>query len=417
MLQCRSYTKPIYIKWFSIILAVFLSLDIISIYLFPSEEGVDTGGVYGLMNIVIIALFFMLALRANLLKFANIPLICIIILLSLLLYLYFTVTYIGEPRTPVEVILALSLASFILPHFCEIDSRLFLKVMMLLAIPAVFKIDQVFFNMIVAEDALSTGYSYSFMKPVFISLIYISYYFKEENVTTKIIMGTVFLINMIFAGFLVAFGTRAIVISLLLLLGGIYITKRDNKNGKVSISHKKVVILLICICLLLFFLIPILSYLQKVLEGHNISLYFVDRFLDMNDRDNITSGRDEIYISTIRGIKSSPFLGYGIDQFFNNTGHAYPHNFFLQMFYDCGCILSSFIFIPLIFLSFNKLRFCSFDEFVLIMALFYTSVPGALFSNDLWANNVLWVFFGFVFSKRIGYRISKDKLANCYESK
>ena len=417
MLQYRNNVKPLYIRSFSIILAAFLSLDIISIYLFPSEEGVDTGGVYGVMNIVVIVLFLMLALKAHLLKLARIPIICIIILLSLLLYLFYTVSYIGEPRTPFEVILALSLASFILPHFCEIDTRLFLKVMMLLAIPTLFKVDQVFFKMIVAEDALSTGYSYAFIKPVFVSLIYMCYYYKDEDITSKVIMGIVFLINMIFATFLVAFGTRAIVVSLLLLLGGIYIAKRNNKNGEVSILPQRVIILLVSICLLLFFLIPILSYLQKLLAGNNISLYFVDRFLDMNDRGNITSGRDEIYLSTIDGIKSRPFFGHGIDQFFNNTGHAYPHNFFLQMFYDCGFIISSLLFVPLFFQFLKKIRFCAFDQVVLIMTLFYTSVPGALFSNDLWANNVLWVFFGFVFSKRIARRTPKEINTTCYDSK
>ena len=407
MLQKCNTIQPWYVKWFSIILGAFLSLDTIIIYLFPSVEGVDTGGTFGQINIVCLVLFLFVSLKAHLLNPRNVPGICIIIELMILIYLVFTVQFIGEPLTPVSVILVFSLVSFLLPHFCEIDTRLFLKTMMLLSIPAVFRINDIFFKMIFAEDALSTGYSYSFMKPVVISIVYLRFYFKDERTAEKILTFIAFAINMVFAGFLVAFGSRAPVVAILLLLCGIYFIQENEKKNTVTIKKNRLLITIVSICLVLIFFIPILQYLQNILKADGISLNFIDKFLDMNDRDNITSDRDEIYKYTIQGIKEQPLFGYGIDQFFNNTGRAYPHNFFLQMLYDCGCFIAALLFIPQIINFIKKIRFYKFDEFVLIMALFFASVPGALFSNDLWANNVLWVFFGFMFSKRLGRKTTK----------
>ena len=77
----------------------------------------------------------------------------------------------------------------------------------------------------------------------------------------------------------------------------------------------------------------------------------------------------------------------------NNLGFVYPHNFLLQLLYDGGILLT----IPVIYLVvggiLNWYKFCSEDEFTVISALLLMSVPGALFSGNLWENNRLWLSF------------------------
>jgi O-antigen ligase len=123
----------------------------------------------------------------------------------------------------------------------------------------------------------------------------------------------------------------------------------------------------------------------------------------MNNENDVTSGRDVIFKLTTLAISQNPLLGYGIDQFENNTGIVYPHNFILQLLYDGGLVLTFLVIFPVIRGIVKLFKTCSYNEFIVFVALFFASVPGGLLSGDLWTMVTLWVFFGAVFSKQFVY--------------
>ena len=148
------------------------------------------------------------------------------------------------------------------------------------------------------------------------------------------------------------------------------------------------------------------------MESYDISLNVIDKFLDMGARGDMSNGRKDIDVFAWKGIWQSPILGHGIAQFERNTGIIYPHHFIIQMIYDGGFILTILVLTPIILSAINKIKKANHDEIICLIFLFFCSVPGALFSGDLWNSNVLWIFFGFVLSK---HSIYKMKQYCCYD--
>lgn len=139
--------------------------------------------------------------------------------------------------------------------------------------------------------------------------------------------------------------------------------------------------------------------MQDLFSTFDISLNVVDKFLRLDDNGDMTNGRESLSTMAWKGIVESPLWGNGISQFNNNTGEGYPHNFVLQMLYDGGIILTLAIMAPVTQSLIRKLKTISENKFAFFVLLFFASVPGALFSGDLWNASTLWMFFGFVLAK------------------
>ena len=60
----------------------------------------------------------------------------------------------------------------------------------------------------------------------------------------------------------------------------------------------------------------------------------IDKNMRMIAEGDMSNGRDYIEGIALHKIAESPIFGYGLDQFENNTGMVYPHNFVLQMVFQ-----------------------------------------------------------------------------------
>lgn len=92
-----------------------------------------------------------------------------------------------------------------------------------------------------------------------------------------------------------------------------------------------------------------------------------------------------------------PLFGHGIKSFEYYTGIVYPHNFVYQMLFDIGIIGTLIIIVPLLS-SVIKIfkRIGDYENSTVLIALICASVPGALFSGDLWLNPLLWLTFSLI---------------------
>lgn len=401
----NKFSIPADVKVNSVLLGLFLSLQTIMVYLFPSAEGgVATGGLLGIMYIACVALIILNLLLTGTFSFKKIPLVGFLIAVILMVFYKYTQNIIGEPRTPFALYLMFTVMAFLMPMLTRIDSKIFFRTIMLISLLALFRMDAVLAPMIASRGTITMGYSYSFLTPVLVSLSYLIFFFKTDSATWKAIMGLSIIVNIVIAFMLIKYGSRGPVVAILSMIAIPYILDFSKSKSGLHLKEGKTVIFIACLAFGLVFFIPVLEFLKTFFSNFGLSLNFIDKFLRLSESDNIGGDRELIYEITMYGIYQRPLFGHGCDQFENITGFSYPHNFFLQMLYDGGAILTTFIFIPLLRRLWKWKSECTKANFVIIMTLFFASVPGSMVSGDLWQMVELWFFFGAVFSKQFVYK-------------
>lgn len=141
----------------------------------------------------------------------------------------------------------------------------------------------------------------------------------------------------------------------------------------------------------------LLGALHGLLASRSLSVRFIDKLLALHREGDILNGRKACYRAAWEGIFAGAFpmlFGHGISTFAANTGMVYPHNFLLQLLYDGGLLLFCLVAIPLAWRAVGTLRRCECNTWMLFLLLFCSAVIRALFSADLWKQELLWFFFG-----------------------
>lgn len=137
---------------------------------------------------------------------------------------------------------------------------------------------------------------------------------------------------------------------------------------------------------------PILNLAERLAEKMGMYSYSITKFKMQlaGGFEYASSGRIDIYIRAVDKIKASPLFGGYIEM--NEEGGDYAHNIFLQVGEDFGVIA---IFIVTIFILRVLFRIGSkkviFDEKVLLILLFSTSIGRLLFSSTLWRRPEFWM--------------------------
>lgn len=381
----------------SFLLALFVdvqTLNLIVIAAQPTLAGHFMSAAYAL---VVMGLFTIgtFGQRQSLLK---LRLSHIAICLLCAFWYVFTSNFVGQPSVTVLFFGVFTVSAFLLPGVIRIDMRSFLLALIILPSIGVFYIDMVFFNEIVETGFVSMGTCYAFLVPVLANLVYLRFFYKNESVFLKIVMLFFAAINIYYLVLMTMYGSRGPVLCALLLILSFFIVHVAD-NGKITIRKGQTYIILVCIVLITYSFTTILQMLQDFFATFDVSLNVIDKFLRLDDRGDMTNGREKILSMTWEGIINSPLWGNGTSQFLNNTGVVYPHNFILQMLYDGGIILTLSVMIPVLKILIHKMRTVPKNEYICLLFLLFASVPGALFSGDLWNQGTLWMFFGFVLSR------------------
>lgn len=391
----RYISKDIF--WTSILLAIFADTKILNLIVaevWPSLAGVFMTAMYA---VVVIGLFVMgmFVQKRSIIKIRKIH---IFICLLCILWYFGTVAFVAVPSISFSFFGIFMIAAFLIPGIIMIDMRTFLLVLFILPSVGIFFINQIFFKELLEFGTVSMGTCYALLVPVLGNLVYLRFYYSEENIWLRCILLFFVTINIYYLIQMTMFGSRGPILCVILLLISFFVIKLDDKS-KISFRRGRAVcIVLVAIFMANYFTI-ILQMLSDFLATFNISLNVVDKFIRLGDSGDMTNGREALSDMAWNGIMTSPFWGNGSSQFFNNTGEVYPHNFILQMLYDGGIILTSLVVIPILQMLIHKVNVVLKSEFVCLLFLFFASVPGALFSGDLWNAGLLWMFFGFVLSK------------------
>lgn len=396
-MSCRNNTLTYSTILASIFLALFAdvkTLNLIVIAAYPSYSGVFMTAMYAviIIGLLIIGLFLQ---RRSFLKLRKshwgICILCI-------LWYIMTSLFIASPSVNIQFFGVFMVAAFLIPGIIHIDVRTFLIALVVLPSIGILYLDRIFYGEILETGVVSMGTCYALLIPVLGDLVYLRFYYRKESIRMKIIMLFFAAINLFYLVQMAMFGLRGPILCAVLLIMSFFIIRIDD-NKKVFFRKGRVLIIIIGLLFLIFSFTAILQALQDFLAKFDISLNVVDKFLRLDDNGDMTNGRESLSTMAWKGIVESPLWGNGISQFNNNTGEGYPHNFVLQMLYDGGIILTLAIMVPVTQSLIRKLKTISENKFSFFVLLFFASVPGALFSGDLWNASTLWMFFGFVLAK------------------
>ena len=321
------------------------------------------------------------------------------LILYLLSYYFFTETFIGSPKIPLVMFGVSTVFAFLLPQVICVSVPLFLKATMVLPFFAIFHLDSVFVSIVDWDRQLSMDTTYAFLIPVVANIVYLAMFFKEERFMMRCVSLFFSMINFVFFMLMLRYGSRGPLVCVALLLVWLYIF--DRKESIVVINRKKLFIALLILCGIVVFGITLLSFLDSFLKSRNFEVGAIQKILSLHAGGDISNGRSDINTITIARILDRPLFGWGLDRYDANTGLEYPHNFLLQTMYDGGLLLFFVLYIPIVKSLKKIIRNLDVYNYSYLSAVFFASVPGALFSQNLWAIPVLWVCFGAIISMSV----------------
>lgn len=344
---------------------------------------------YGLRLIFVISfLLFMVSARKIRFHYR----IFIIPIVIIVFYIITQIAFFGESAISLIELINYSLMPFLLTQL-EVDFKQVIKYTLLITAPGVFVVDKLFAHYGM-DQIITMLIAYSALFSIICAIAYLMYYRKQDEKNLLYIVLCV--VQMFYLYQVVKFGSRGVVLSIFSFLLIIHFFKPSARSGQMK-GHKfrfaiSIVIILFGVTI---FSTDLIDFAYKLSLRYNISARFIEKTYLLLQQENVSSGRREIYQIALEGFAKRPLFGNGIDMFFANTGINYPHNLFLQIAYDGGVTLLAAVSIPIIVASIMIMKTKQYNLFAPWVILFSASVPGALFSGDIWKKYVFWYFAAF----------------------
>lgn len=315
-----------------------------------------------------------------------------------------TSQFIGPPLTSLSFVLCLVIFAMFIPSIFAIDVRAFIIGLMTISSFSVLRMKQIFVLTSDWGNSVDMDVSYAFLVPIIANIVYVIHYYKNDNGMGKTLTLVVSFINSFFLIELFFHGSRGPLLCIATLFLIFFIVEKKNVTYGVQVRGKRVFMGLFLTILLTTMLIPIMGVIEGLLSSHGISSYAISKFINLSNEGDVSNGREFLNALTIQGILERPIFGWGFDRFDANTGLLYPHNFLLQIFYDGGVLYFCVLIIPIIVSIYNKIKVCTLDQYLLILVLFASCVPGAFLSHNLYMNGGLWLFFGAMLTDNFIYQ-------------
>lgn len=394
----KSKTIPFSVILTTFFIAVFCDIKAINSYLVASSVTGPMAIMYlvSAMGAVIVGLF------SSQNRGRKMPVSAVFILFWVILLYITTISFIGQPYTSLLFFIVMTLVAFTLSFVTQIDGKIFLRLSMLLTLPAITRLNDIFVFVNYSET-ISMGQSYAFLFPVVATIVYLFIYFRDDTMFWKLLTIVLAIVNGVYAYYLFFFGSRGPVLSIVSIVFFLLFFRHSDQGFGVRARKGKIAAVGIVVGIAMISFVAILSFLQDVLGDFGVSLHFIDKFLNLSENGDMSNGRQLLLELSFRDIAKNPLLGMGFDQFYNNYGRllgvAYPHNFIIQILYDGGLLLLLVLVIPIWKGVKNVWKTCTIDEYAVIAALVFSSVPRALFTGDLWQSDTLWMLFGILLNK------------------
>ena len=315
-----------------------------------------------------------------------------------------TVVLKGWPTVSVCVFGAAVVIPLLLPQAAVPETHLLVKVTMLIPLPVIFLIAKM---MEVTESpSFWLGMSLSFVPSVIAAMIIAVIFIRHENRWQLIISAIGILGNIILFAYMVRYGSRGPYLAVLLMISFLPAISIDRlligswaSNAFQWLRGLRFLGTYTFGILLAAFVVG-LSWMFYQMDWE---VSVMAKFVKAIEQGDISNGRFEIWFASLRGFCAEPIWGHGIGQISRDLSYVHPHNSVVQLLYDGGLLLLALVLIPTccIAIRFLRLRTKSLQHImlvVLLIFLFFISVPNSMLSGDLWSNSRVWLLVGFCLS-------------------
>ena len=315
--------------------------------------------------------------------------------ICLLAYL-FTIMYSQYHTSTTFVLFVCEVILSFLMVQTEISARTFLLTSMLMPLIGLPYISSLFVY-VAQEDSLGMGTSYAFMLPAVCTIVYLMKYIRYDKNIKKFLILLLVGVNLVFMYLILSSGSRVVVLSLLFMAVAFYVFPFNEEHSGIRMKSWRSLLLLFIILLAGNFFWEILDFFNTALKSIGITIYGLDRTVEFYKAGEVLTGRENIIQIAWEAFLQKPFFGHGISTFPDYTNDTYPwiHNSVIQLLFDGGVVLFLLVIYPLVRSIRHWFKTCSFNDYILVLVLFGASVPGSLFSHDLWSLPILWMFVGY----------------------
>ncbi len=198
---------------------------------------------------------------------------------------------------------------------------------------------------------------------------------NEANKKIKIIIVSTILVSLYYLMFLS--DCRGAVLTILCLICVKFFSDRKHK----------VIWVIFFLGIALLFLFGWDSILEWLVE-QNSEMRWLNRL--RLGKDDITSGRNELYYTAIGLIKDKPFVGNGVGLFEKLNDGQYTHNIFLQFLVEYGIFIGMFFSLIVIYYIIKCLMCKRKDSLDLFLICQF--IPRLFLSSVYWLNPFFWLF-------------------------
>ena len=327
------------------------------------------------------------------------------LLAALLLIGYgLTVVLKGWPTVSLCVFGAAVVIPLLLPQAAVPETHLLVKLTMLIPLPVIFLIAKM---MEVTESpSFWLGMSLSLVPSVIAAMIIAVIFIRHENRWQQIISAIGILGNIFLFAYMIRYGSRGPYLAVLLMISFLPAISIDRlligswaSNAFQWLRGLRFLGTYTFGILMAAFVVG-LSWMFYQMDWE---VSVMAKFVKAIEQGDIRNGRFEIWLASLRGFCDEPIWGHGIGQISRDLSYVHPHNSVVQLLYDGGLLLLALVLIPTccIAIRFLRLRTKSLQHImlvVLLIFLFFISVPNSMLSGDLWSNSRVWLLVGFCLS-------------------
>ena len=261
-------------------------------------------------------------------------------------------------------------------------------------------------------ETIGMSTSYNVLPFVLAAAIHFIYYRKKAGFWLWMGYG----INIYYLLKVIYLGNRGPIITLIVFALPVILHKLNPDGTIRKTPGKTMSVVLIAGIISILVISNIESIILSVyrwLQSMDIELAFITKSVMKINNGDLSNGRNTLFAFVMEGIKKHYLVGNGIaSTYYNSYGnYSYPHNLFLQMWYDIGIIVS----LPLLYLVGKTIKKTFFefriskDLMAILMLLFSLSIPRLCYSSEFWGNIPFWLLIMFTISPNI-YEAPKDNV-------
>lgn len=376
-------------NFISFLIAFYIEIPIINQILIAFSGSLTIMTQLYLLCIAVFFVFGLLKMTNRVIKSSTSMLV---IMFILVLYCCFTLMMTCGSTLTVNNFIVYTFVPIVLPTLFKINSAIFIKAMMIIPCLGIIKLKSIF--VVDSNNYISMGLSYAVLAPVLASLVFVVILYREQK--HKFFYTFVVLINFVYLVKMSVYGSRGTLLSVLLCIIALWVLKYDSDNKCVHIRSRRVGIFSLIVVGMIFNWQTIIYGVSEFFENKGISVQAFEKSIRLLKDNKLLNGRNSILEIAFDEIMNKPLFGHGMSTFEYYTGINYPHNFLVQLLFDGGLLLFGIIVIVFLLRTMKVFQYLSKNQYYLYMYLFFLTVPGALFSGDIWENGKFWFMMGWV---------------------